>query len=201
MRLHRLLRTIPLTWWVAALGLAALTGSLTTRALRSADAAVARWGDTAAVMVVLEPVAAGQAVTDTDVARRSVPRALLPRGALADRPGGRVALVDLVAGEILLEQRLAGGGRHGPAALLGPDERAVAITATTGERPRLAANDLVDLVGVPADGSAPSVLARRARVLDVDDQTGAVTVAVPRAAVIGVAQALERGRVVVALAG
>lgn len=199
--MRRLLRTVPLTWWIAAILLAAATGAVTTRSLRAADAAVERWGTTAQVFVVTRVIASGDALSIHDVAVRAVPEAMVPHEPVAEDPVGRVALVDLVPGEVLLERRLAGPGRAGPGALLRPGEQAIAVTALAGERPPVVPGDRVDLIGVPADGRGAAVLARSSRVIDVEEETGAVSVAVQAAAAVRIAEALERGRVVLTLVG
>lgn len=197
--MRRILRTVPLPWWLLALALSAAVVSATTGALRAAGAARAEWGAHVRVSVVQRAVAAGSTLTAADVALERRPVAMVPPGALGEAPVGRVALVDLVAGEVTIERRLAGPGRTGAAALLRPGERGVAITALTGERPPLTVGDLVDLLAVPADGSRGRLLASGRPVIDVEEETGAVTVAVPATAAVAVAEALERGRVVLAL--
>lgn len=197
--MRRLLRAVPLVWWLVALGLGLATLTTTAGALRSADAARQRWGAQATVAVVQREVAAGQPVASGDVDLAVVPAGLVPDGALADRAVGRVALVALAPGEILVDRRLAGSGRSGPAALLERGERGVTITALSGERPPLAVGDRVDLLAVPADGSPGHRLAGGRLVIDVEPETGAVTVAVTAAVAVTVAEALERGRVVLAL--
>lgn len=199
--MRRLLRTVPLTWWIAAVLLAGATGAVTTRSLRAAEAAVERWGTAAHVSVVTRPIAAGHELGPRDVEERAVPEAMVPEGPVTENPVGRVALVDLVPGEVLVERRLAGPGRAGPGALLQRGEQAITITALAGERPPLVPGDRVDLIAVPADGRGARVLARSSRVIALEEETGAVTVAVQAAAAVRIAEALERGRVVLTLVG
>lgn len=198
--MRRLLRTVPLTWWLVSLGFGALAASTTAGALHTAADARERWGRQAAVAVVLRPVAAGHTLASADVALRARPAGSLPVGAMGGLPMGRVALVDLFPGEVVVEHRLAGAGRDGPAALLAEGERGIAITALTGERPPLRVGDRVDLLSVPADGTAARPLARRRLVIAIEGETGAVTVAVEADLAAAVAHALERGRIVLALA-
>lgn len=199
--MRRLLRTVPLTWWIAAVLLAGATGAVTTRSLRASEAAVERWGTTASVFVVTRAIAAGHELGPRAVEVRPVPKAMVPESPVTESPVGRVALVDLVPGEVLVERRLAGPGRAGPGALLRRGEQAIAVTALAGERPPLVPGDRVDLIGVPADGRGAKVLARSSRVIAVEEETGAVSVAVQAPAAVRVAEALERGRVVLTLVG
>ena len=196
--LRRIVRTVPLVWWLAAIALATLTAGVTTRSLRQADAVVAEWGQVSDVLVVVEEVRAGRVVPAAALARRPIPVALVPSGALSGGAAGRVALVDLVPGEVVLDRRLAGTARSGLAALLTDDEHAVTIPSVSGDHPPAEPTDRVVLVGVPADGSPAGVVAR-GRVLAVDTETGSVTVAVATDVVVDVATAIDRGRVVITL--
>lgn len=198
--MRRLFTAVPLLWWLVALAAAAVAISATSTALRTAEAAQGRWGQQSDVAVVRRPVPAGRVLTTADIHLQARPVGSLPAGALSEAPVGRVALVDLVPGEVLVDARLAGPGRTGPAALLAPGERGITITALAGERPPLRPGDAVDLVSVPADGSPASLLAGGRPVIAVDDETGAVTVGVAAPVAVAVAAALERGRVLLALA-
>ena len=111
----------------------------------------------------------------------------------------------MLAGEPVVAARLAPHGLRGAAALVPPDERAVAVPLGPGGAPPLAVGDLVDVLAVLPSGYEPAgdvpafPLAERATVVDVADH--AVTVAVPRADAARVAWALAHGTVVLTLAG
>jgi len=172
---------------------------------RAADAEAA-YGRSRPVVVVVRPVAAGDPIGAEDVAVRHRPEAVVPEGALAERPDPATARVDLVPGEVLVAGRIAGHGRTGPAARLGPDERAVAVPLAVPGLP-LASDDRVDLVSGGAYGGGPEgdlpvgapaeVVASGARVLEVGGD--AIVVAVPAAVAIEVVAALTAGPVVAAL--
>lgn len=198
MSLRRVVRTVPVVWWLAAIVLASATAGLTTRSLRHADATVARWGIATEVLVVVERVRAGAAVPADAIAPRRIPRGLVPEGALTDGAAGRVALVDLVPGEVVVGSRLAGPDRSGLVALLRGNEHAATIPSAPGDHPPVEPGDRVALVAVPADGS-PARLLASGRVLTTDLETGSVTVAVDETVAVDLAAAIERGRVVITL--
>jgi Flp pilus assembly protein CpaB len=151
------------------------------------------WGTATEILVVARDVPAGTALTDADLAPASWPRALLPEGALpATTPGrrggtdgvvGRVAADALVAGEVLVADRLApeafahGGG-------VGPTGRVVALPLEL-PAPPLAVGDRVDLLAPRPDGTedpadlrtAPvAVVAEGAVVVGIDETVLAVAV-------------------------
>jgi Flp pilus assembly protein CpaB len=194
-------------WYAAAIGLTLLTAGVVHGTLRRADAAAAAYGETRPVVVATAEVEVGAPV-DGDVAEvRRLPRAVVPVGALTALPGGRRALVALSAGEVVLERRISGSDAAGPAALLAPGERAMAIPLAIPGLP-LAPGDRVDVVagGAPGGGvggdlpvapSGPDVVATDAAVLDVAEDTVVIALDAGRAA--DVAAALTVGPLVLAL--
>lgn len=201
MHVRRLFRAVPLTWWLASIALFFATSTTVGRSLQLAEDARSRWGATALVLVATQPVPAGAPLTSSVASLRAVPRVLVPHGAAGRDELGRVAVDRLAEGEIVLTHRLAGRGRAGPAALLGPGERAVALPIGPAEHPALAVGDRVDVVGVPAGGDPPSVLARAVAVVGVAAELAAVTVALDPSQVLLVSAGLERGRLLLALVG
>ncbi len=198
-------RAVPML--VAGLLLTALTVGVVHATLRRADAAAAAYGTTVPVVVATAEVAVG-APLDANVAEvRRLPLALVPDGALDVVPDGRRALTALSPGEVVLARRVSGSEAAGPAALLGPDDRAVPVPLAVPGLP-LAAGDRVDVVagGAPGGGlggdlptgpTGPTVVAADALVLVADEEV--VVVALPRAAAIDVAAALTAGPLVLAL--
>jgi Flp pilus assembly protein CpaB len=194
-------------WWAFVVLLAAGVGIGGARLVDRAAAARTQWGSTVQVAVMTDAVAIGDTVAAGDTELRLLPRAVVPDGALTEEPDGRVALADLHPGEILLRERLAPDGLSGPAALLGPGSRALAVPTGPGTPP-LAVGDIVDLLATvdplvldPASAeTAPTAqaVARRARVVAVGE--GAVTVAVTFEEAPAVALALAQGAVALALA-
>ena len=205
----------PLIAWPLVALLAALTATSLASATGNARAEAARWGPPVRAWVVARPVAGGEALHAGDVVGRDLPPALLPAGAVrGDSPiPGRVALVDLVAGEVLVASRLGGAGAR---ARLVPVGR-VALTvpvgsgtagAATGTTAGLIRGDVVDvlatlegvdpLTGAPASSaSSARVVSHAALVLDTGD--GGVTIAIPEADAPEVAAAITRGAVTLAL--
>jgi Flp pilus assembly protein CpaB len=184
-----------------------LTAGFVHGALQKAAAAEAAYGETRSVVVATASVDAGSALDASVTAVRALPRALVPEGALEERPEGRRALAALTPGEIVLERRVSGSSAAGPAGLLGPDERAVPVPIAVPGLP-LAPGDHVDLVagGAPGGGvdgdlpvgpTGPDVVATDAVVLVVGDETVVVAVAATVAA--DVAAALTTGPLVPAL--
>jgi Flp pilus assembly protein CpaB len=198
----------PIVWWTVVALVAAAVGIGAGHIVDRAAAVRSQWGRTVRVAVMTDPVAIGEPVSADHTELRSLPRAVVPDGALTDEPDGRVALADLHPGEILLGDRLAPDGLTGPAALLGPGTRALAVPTGPGTPP-LAVGDTVDLLATVdplAIDPAPteqvpeaSAVARGARVVAVGEAS--VTVAVTVAEAPGVAVALAQGAVSLALAG
>lgn len=189
------LRRIPALHWLLAVCLAA-TAFLTVHKLTgAARARAAYWGRTTEVAVMVAPVAAGTTIGPADFERRAVPLALLPDSAPVDDPEGLTALVALLAGDVVVEARVSPDGLTGPAALLGPGERAVAVGLEAASPP-LEVGDRVDLVATVASATGyepatATVLARGALVVDAGDE--AVTVAVDARGAPAVASASAQG--------
>lgn len=203
-RLGLLLRRRPQLWWLLVISIALTAGWLAAAVAAGAERTRAGWGATEAVVVVEHARQAGDELRPGDVTIAERPRAMVPSGALDALPSGAVLRADVVAGEVLVADRLAPAGLTGVAAMLPPGTRAVAIPAEAGLRPPLAPGDRVDvLVALPAEaaGEGPPgfAVATGALVVAVDD--AGATVAVPRDAAPRVAVALGQGAVTLALVG
>jgi Flp pilus assembly protein CpaB len=193
--------------WALALGLATSAAAGVAGATGRATDAMAGWGATRSVLVARRDLEPGRALTGEDVERRDLPDAVVPASAVDGDPTGRVVTSPIAAGEVVSRQRLAPAGVAGVAALVGPDQRAVAVP-TEGTGLRLRVGDRVDvypsgrtdIVGTSASRSDRSTaLATDAVVVDVADT--AVTVAVARDQVAAVAGALGESPPVLALVG
>lgn len=198
------LRRHPRLWWVATGTGAAAAGLVVASVVASAEARRSEWGTTVPVVVVLRAVSAGEPVDPGDVDVLARPAALVPRSALHEIPPAAVAATDLVAGEVLLAERLLEGALSPTAARLPPGTRAVAIPAEPGLTPPLSVGDHVDvlvaLAGEEQEAGAPGfAIAGAALVVAVGEH--AVTVAVPRDDAPRVAVALSAGAVSLALVG
>jgi hypothetical protein len=177
----------------AAAVTAAVAGWHVAAALGAAEAAAARYGRTVSVLVTRRSLHAGDVLAAADLERRRVPMSLLPDAEPARRAAGRTAAVDLVAGEVVLEERLA-------SSLVPAGWRAVAVTPPgAGAHPPLRAGDVVDVVDVGVDGGA--TVARDAVVVAVGAGGGVVTVAVPGGDVRAVAYAAAGGTAALAVTG
>ena len=176
---------------LVAVATAGVTGATTKSLLDSAVAAERRWGETTEVDVAVRDVPAGALITAADVRAERRPSVLVP--AAASKPGesvGRVALVQLVAGEVIASVRLAND--------LVPDGwLAIGIPPPgTGAHPDLLAGDAVEVLDV----SAPdAVVGAEGVVVGVRRDDGMVTVAVPPADAARVAYAATSGTAVIAL--
>lgn len=201
------LRRSPLAWWVVSIVLALTTAAVVDAALATGRRQQAA-GATAPVQVAARSIGAGEALGPGDVTVRRLPLAALPDADRVLDPIGRVATVDLAAGEVLLEARLAPVATSATAARLPAGSRALAVPATASTTPPLEAGDLVDVLATfdvagTADGpeqttAAPTVtVVEGASVVAADED--AVTVAVPAAEAPRLAFALARGSVLLAL--
>jgi Flp pilus assembly protein CpaB len=181
----------------------ALGGALAFTSWASgAEAQRRAWGEAQEVVVVVAPVAVGDAIGAGDVELRSFPAAVVPVGAATTPPLGQIAIADLHPGEILLLARLAPDGTRGAAALVGPGRRAIAVPTGPGAVD-VGIGDHVDVLVAFAptgvdDGDDPAlVVAADALVVAVSDDT--VTVAVEAFDAPRVAFALANGAVTLAL--
>jgi Flp pilus assembly protein CpaB len=209
----RLRRLLVRTRWRRALVVSAAiaTGVVVTTAMRSAERALDRWGDTRTVAVARHDLAPGDVVEADDVERRELPEVAVADDALGEVPVGAVVRQPVGDGEPILASRLGPEGVTGPAALVPEGDRAVAIPIGPLGRPPLRVGDQVDVLavipseaalqghddGLATTGAVP--LVEHAPVVDVADQ--AVTVAVPHALTPTVAYAAAQGAVVLALTG
>ena len=211
------LRRSPLGFWALALALSLASGLTVSRLVGEAARRAQRLGGLVDVPVTTRSVDAGRPPRPGDVAVRRLPAAVLPAGRPAHRPEGRVTLVPLVRGEVVLAARLAPDGLRGVAALVPPGHRALAVPAEPGGL-SLRPGDRVDVLatfdlaaggtqggegeggegeGGEAEEAPTFPVATAALVVDVTGE--AVTVAVPPAQAPRVAFALARGTVTLAL--
>jgi Flp pilus assembly protein CpaB len=200
------LRRRAVRFWLTTILLASLTFTVVSRAGARAELAERRWGRVVSVVVVGRPVAAGAVVAASSVAVAVVPRRLAPAGSVSSVGAavGRVALVPLWPGEVLLSGRLAPEGLRGVAALVPPGMRAVAVPVSPDAAVRVSVGDAVDVLATfesagadGAEGDPTVAVAESAVVVDVGE--GSVTVAVEPQAAARVAFAVARGTVTLAL--
>ena len=209
------LRRSPLPFWVLAVALALCTGLTVSRLVGEASARAERLGGLVDVVVAARQVDAGKRLRPADVTVRRLPADALPDGPLtASDPSvtGKVTLVPLVRGEVLLASKLAPDGLRGVAALVPPDHRALAVPVDQGGLSFRLGNRVdvlatFDVAADPAAGDAGAAaapaptfpVAVAALVVDVGDES--VTVAVTGDEAPRVAFALARGTVTLALTG
>ena len=217
------LRRSPLPFWALAVALALFTGITVSRLVGEASARAARLGGLVEVVVAARRVEAGKPLRPADLTVRRLPADALPDGPMkasdASLPG-KVVLVPLVRGEVLLASKLAPDGLRGVAALVPSGHRALAVPVDPGglsfrlgNRVDVLATFDVSGEAVASDGGvaastddgplaapAPTFpVATDALVVDVGDES--VTVAVTDDEAPRVAFALARGTVTLALTG
>ena len=194
-------RRSAIAWWASAVLLASVTGGVVRSAIVRSSAVLDELGPLRPVPVVAATLDAGDVVGEGDVVVARRPSAMVPDGPLVDAEGvvGRVALVPLVPGEVVVASKLAPDGLQGAAALLPPGMRALAVPAGPGGRPPLSIGDAVDVLATL--GEETGVVAEAAMVLALDDASDAVTVAVSPAEAPAVASAIATGTVTLALTG
>lgn len=208
------LRRSPVPFWVLAVALALSTGLTVNRLVGEASARAARLGGLVDVVVAARSVDVGKPLRPADLAVRRLPADALPDDPLtvsAASATGKVALVPLVRGEVLVASKLAPDGLRGVAALVPSGHRALAVPVDPGGLSFRLGNRVdvlatFDVAGDPAaetaPGSAPDPtfpVATAALVVDVGDES--VTVAVTDDEAPRVAFALARGTVTLALTG
>lgn len=205
-RVHPMLalRRQPRLWWLLTVTVALAVGWIVSTIVADAERTRLAWGTTELVAVARRHLGAGTMIEAGDVQLEERPGALVPDGALAEVPEGRVAAVAIEAGEVVVAARLAPLGLGGLAATLPEGTRAVAIPVEAGLAPPLLVGDRVDVMVALApeaagDGPPGFVVAADALVVSVDD--AAVTVAVTSSAAPRIAVALGHGAVTLALVG
>ncbi len=203
MRLRRRLVGSPIAFWVTAIALAGVTGTILAGLVSRAQVTTSRYGHQRAVVVATREVAAGQALRPGDVEVREMPAAFLPAGALTVAPLGRTVVVPLFPGEVVIAAKLAPKGLSGVAALLPPGTRAVAVP-TGGASAPVRRGDVVDVLAsfdpsTTGSGEPTVTVAVGALVVDVGDDV--VTVAVLPEEASRVAFAVAHGVVTLALTG
>lgn len=182
--------------------LAVLVGIATMQQVQRAEDAAAAWGERVSVVVATRDLAPGDLLDASTARLEPRPRSLVPPGALRSRPTGARVAAAVYAGEVVLEDRLAGAGLSAVAARLPPGHRAMAVPVEAGTAPRLAVGDHVDvLVALPGEaaGGGPPGFALAAGVLVVDVDDAAVTIAMPADAAPRLAVAFGAGAVTLAL--
>lgn len=202
--LRRVLRRLPLLWWVTATALALVTGTVVARSVSSASALARQYGPLEPMVVATGPLAFGDVVEADHLAVAWVPASLVPADHLSD-PGelvGSAALGPVVAGQPVVAAHLGPAGVRGVAALLPPGTRAVAVSLGGASAP-VAVGDRVDVLAtfdpslVPAT-EATMAVAVGALVVAVD--ADAATVAVDPAEAVAVAFSASHGALTLALA-
>lgn len=191
-------------YWILSAGLIACTALTVLKLTGSARAAVAHWGELTEVQVATRSLDAGETLADDDLMQRVVPTALLPDSTPIDDAVGLVVVTPMVAGDVIVEARVAPTGVTGPAALLRAGQRAVTLPRDAAVPPVEVGDrvDLVTMIGIPGDvgGSPfgqPDVLAVGAMVIDQREES--LTVAVDADRAPAVASASVQGLLAVLL--
>lgn len=187
-------------WWVLAALAALLAGATVARLTNEAAAQAARWGAGRQVMVATRSLDAGAEIGPGDVELVERPTAMVP-ATPAEDPLGRRLSHPVLAGEVVVEERLAPAGSGAVAARLPAATVGLAVPHD-GRGLRLAVGDHVDVLATfepEAAGSADPTfpVARAAQVVDVTDE--GVTVAVQEEDAPRVAYALAVAIVTLAL--
>lgn len=157
--------------------------------VRSTEVERRSWGDTAEVVVALRDLEAGTTIGDGDVRTEAWPIALVPAGVVPAPEVGTQVRQHVRRGEVLVDHDLAA---EGPAGLVRDGQQAVTIRVDPDV---LAALGVGDPVGVVVAGEQTAT----GRVVAVG--ASSVTVAVPRSAAPGIADATLLGTATVVLGG
>lgn len=208
--LYRIVTLLPSRWppllfWGAATAAAVLAGVAGLQLAGKLERAAGQYGPARVVPVATKALAPGDVIRSGDVTERAVPAGLIPRARVARRWVGHAVIAPVLAGEVVVDDRLAPAGLQGAAALVPPGGRAIAIPAGPGGRPPLRIGDRVDVLATVAYDSAGTdtpptfVVAAAALVVAVDDAGDLVTVAVPAEDAPRVAHAVTTATVTLAL--
>lgn len=185
----------PSLFWLAALGLAAVTGLTAARLLADAQAGAARWGDVRPTLVATTDLAPGAVLQPGDTELQRLPAALVPAAGIDLPADGQTVAAPIYRGEPVVAERLAPAGLSPVAAALPPGSRGIAVPAGGPALP-LAVGDLVDVLvtfdpDTVGDGEPTFPVARSAAVVNVGEE--AVTLAVTEQEAARVAFALTAG--------
>jgi pilus assembly protein CpaB len=196
MRLRRVTRS-PVGYWLAVIVLAAVTALFVAHIVDATETMRARFGTRRPVAVAVGGRGVGHVLTGDDVIVREMPAAFVPAGAARSAAAvvGRTVVVTVFAGEPVLEVHLAPAGVHGLGARLTPGRRAMAVPVGAAA-PALAAGDVVDVLAT-FESEKTFAVAEAATVLAV--ATDAVTLALSIDETSGVADAIARGAVSLAV--
>lgn len=191
----------PSLFWLAALGLAIVTGLTVARLLADAQAGAARWGETRPILVATTDLPPGAVLGPGDTELQRLPAALVPAASIGRPADGQTVAAPIYRGEPVVAERLAPAGLSPVAAALPPGSRGIAVPAG-GQALPLAVGDLVDVLVTFApdtvgDGEPTFAVARSAAVVDVGEE--AVTLAVTEDEASRVAFALTAGVVTLTL--
>lgn len=160
--------TAPLTFWLVTIALALVTARIVERA---AEPYPPEWGSLVDVVVVSQPIAAGQPIDASSVVVRSIPSVFAPK---RSAPGirsaaGRIPMGDLVVGAPVDLARTVPASTSEIVAAIGPGRRGVGLPLDAVP-PGLRIGDHVDVL-VASDGdSAVFRSVRNAQVVVLDDR-------------------------------
>lgn len=188
--------------WIVTAVVSAIALSWTFSTVTNARSERTAWGKARSVPVALNELSPGRVISAADIEFVDRPVAVLPQS-IAESPIGRTVSRTIVNDEVIVEERLAGGARTGPAALLEENTIAFAI-AVENATPPVGVGDHValfapsEVVATATRGTGPAMqVAENAIVVAVTEQT--VTVAVDKDDAPVLARALLTSTVVVAL--
>ena len=194
------MRRHPWLFWSVAVLLAAATGVTVAALVGEASSRARELGGLRDVPVAARDVEAGHVLSPADVVMRRLPAASLPTAPVARSPAGHSVVVPVVAGEALLQAKLAPWGVKGAAALVPPGRRALAVPSPKGGlpvQPRQEVDVLATFDTTEGKTEPTFPVAVGALVVDVGEE--AVTVAVTPEEAPKVAFATARATVTLAL--
>jgi Flp pilus assembly protein CpaB len=197
---------------IAMILVTVIAGGTTLRALNAASATQSIYGHRRMMTIADRDLEIGHVIDAADIERRELPVALFPdipgddqSGDTAghapdgpiDDPIGRTVVEPIYAGEVLVPQRLSSSPSVGLRGVVAETHRVVSV-----ERgpliPAVHPGDRVE-VCAPGVGARASVLARRALIVGVDENS--VSVAIGSNELPAVARAIIDGDVILALIG
>jgi Flp pilus assembly protein CpaB len=189
-----------------------ISAGTTLRALTAASATQSIYGHRRMTMIADRDLEIGHVIEAADIERRELPAALLPDTSEDDQsdgtvghavadpiddPVGRTVVEPIYAGEVLLPRRLSSSPASGLRAVVAGTSRVVSVERSP-LIPTLQPGDRVD-VCAPGVGARASIIARRALIVGIDENS--VSVAIDDAALPAVARAIIDGDVILALIG
>lgn len=172
------LRRRPVLYWALAAFAAGLTALVVVSQLSALAGERARLGTMISVPIATSALPVGSVIGPDDVSHELRPKAFVPTGEVASVVEGRTVAAAIAGGEIIVQQRLAGGEERNLTALAPPGHRVLAVP--TGDAAlALLAGDRVELIRTTDVFGVDAAASTLGAGVVVDHSDNSVSIAIP----------------------